>query len=160
MSPSAEASFTGISLFAKDERYSLPSLTVTGHFPSPLVPANILAAAGNPTDIGLPARFLHIFSGVSQDISFPPSITATLSAIGNTSSRRCSAIITVVPSSRFIFRKTFINPVAAMGSSCDVGSSKSKSFGESVITDASASSCCCPPERVAVSLRNQVFIPK
>ena len=67
------------------------------------------------------------------------------------SSRRCSVMSTVVPSSRLIFFTVFKKSEAAMGSSWLVGSSKIRTFGCMAMIDARFSSCFWPPDSSATS---------
>ena len=84
--------------------------------------------------------------GVSAAMILPDSITTARSATGKMSSRRCSVMITVVPSSRLIFRTVFRKSEAAMGSSWLVGSSRISTSGCIAMTEARFRSCFCPPE--------------
>ena len=98
--------------------------------------------------------------GAHEAITRPFSITVTLSATGSSSSKRCSAIMTVKDNSRFILQIVAINSEAAIGSSLLVGSSSIKIFGCITITEARFKSCFCPPDNSLVFLPNQPSIPK
>ena len=121
--------------------------------------ANSRAAAGKPCAAREDAKRAHTALGASFLSSLPFSISSTLSARSKSSSVRCSAISTVIPISRLSLYTVSIKLAAAMGSSCAVGSSNSSRRGPTAVTEANASSCFCPPERVSVLLSNQVFIP-
>ena len=69
-------------------------------------------------------------------------------------------MITVVPSSRLIFRTVFRKSEAATGSSWLVGSSRIRIWGCMAIMEARFNSCFCPPERMATSRWNQSWMPK
>ena len=74
------------------------------------------------------------------------AMTATVDANGKASSNRCSVKITVIPSSRLIFPRSAKKSDAAMGSSCEVGSSRIKISGPIAKTEARLNSCFCPPD--------------
>jgi len=90
----------------------------------------------------------------------PFSMTTDLLHTGSTSSRRCSVMMIVVPSSRFILTRLFIKSFAAMGSSWLVGSSNTNTFGDIAITEARFTSCFCPPDRSITFLWNISPSPK
>ncbi len=65
-----------------------------------------------------------------------------------------------MPNSSLSLFNNAINSDAAIGSRCDVGSSKISSLGCMTITDAKLSICFCPPDNSDVFLPYQLFIPK
>ena len=69
-------------------------------------------------------------------------------------------MITVVPSSRLILRIVARNSLAAIGSSCEVGSSSTSTFGCIAITEARFKSCFCPPDSSSTFFANQFWMPK
>lgn len=74
-------------------------------------------------------------------------------------SRLCSAIMTVIPNSRFNLKIISVKDDALNGSSCETGSSSKRSSGDIIITEARFSSCFCPPESLLVSSLNHLFMP-
>ena len=68
--------------------------------------------------------------------------------------------MTVVPRSLFILCMVCRKSDAAMGSNCDVGSSRISTSGCMAMIDARLSICFCPPESSATFLRNQLSMPK
>lgn len=79
-----------------------------------------LAVAEMASYFGLDELFftcITVFFGSPKAMSRPSSSTASMSAIGSASSRRCSVKITVRPRSSLILRRVPRKSAAAMGSS-------------------------------------------
>ena len=81
----------------------------------------------------------------------PESMATTRSAAARQRSRRCSARSTVTPHSSFRRRRSQISSSPATGSSWEVGSSRSTSWGRVTRAAARATRCSSPPERVSTA---------